>query len=204
MTFARRLAQQLARPSGMAGRLLGNAMDVVNRRPLSLSVDMLAPAPGEAILDAGCGTGAAMAAMLARAPCHVTGADASETMLASARRRLGSKAAYAQASLEDLPFDDASFDAVLALNVLYFNDVENGMLRSLHRVLRPGGRLVVYVTDRDSMAGWSFAREGLHRLYDADALHSVLVMSGFACERSKVHEVAITRSVRGLFACAWR
>ncbi|MCJ2178288.1 class I SAM-dependent methyltransferase [Novosphingobium album (ex Hu et al. 2023)] len=204
MTFARQLAQQLAHPSGMAGRVLGSAMDVVNRRPLSLAVDMLAPAPGEAILDAGCGTGAAMAEMLVRAPCRVTGVDASETMLLAARRKLGSKVTCAQASLEDLPFDDASFDAVLALNVLYFNDAGNGMLRSLHRVLRPGGRLVAYVTDRDSMAGWSFAREGLHRLYDADALHDALVASGFACERGKVHEVAITRSVRGVIACGRR
>ncbi|MCJ2186876.1 class I SAM-dependent methyltransferase [Novosphingobium beihaiensis] len=202
--FARKLAQQLARPSGMAGRLLGNAMDVVNRKPLALAVDMLAPAPGETILDAGCGTGAAMAAMLARARCHVTGVDASETMLAAARRKLGAQAVCMNVPLEDLPFADASFDAVLALNVLYFNDAENRMLRSLRRVLRPGGRLVAYVTDRGSMAGWSFTREGLHRLYDAGALQEALAASGFACEGGKVHEVPITRSVRGLFACAQR
>lgn len=204
MTFARRLARQLANPSGMAGRVLGSAMDVVNRKPLHLAVDMLAPAPGEVVLDAGCGTGAAMAEMLARAPCHVTGADASETILASARRKLGAKAAYVNAPLEELPFADESFDAVLALNVLYFNDAGNGMLRSLRRVLRPGGRLVVYVTARESMAGWSFVNEGLHRLYDVEELHDALIASGFACERRKVHEVAITRSVRGLFACGWR
>lgn len=204
MTFARQLARQLARPSGIAGRMLGNAMDVVNRRPMSLAVDLLAPAPGEAILDAGCGTGAAMAAMLARAACCVTGVDASDTMLASARRRLGGKAACTRATLEDLPFADATFDAVLALNVLYFNDAGNRMLRSLHRVLRPGGRLVVYVTHRDSMADWPFARQGLHRLYDAAALHGALAESGFACDDGKVHERAITRSVRGLFACAQR
>lgn len=204
MILARRLASQLARPSGTAGRLLGNAMDIVNRRPLRLAVDMLAPLAGESILDAGCGTGAAMAEMLGRAPCHVTGVDASETMVAAARRRLGTRAECVRASLEDLPFAPVSFDAVLALNVLYFNDDANGMLRALHRVLRPGGRLIAYVTHRDTMQDWPFANEGLHRLYDAVALREALLTSGFACTPHDVHEVAVARSVKGLFVHAVR
>lgn len=204
MTLARHLAQQLARPSGIAGRLLGNAMDLANRRPLRMAVDMLAPADGEMILDAGCGTGAAMARMLMQAKCHAAGVDASGTMVAAARRRLGSRATCDIASLEALPYPPGSFDAVLALNVLYFNDTNNRMLRSLHRVLRPGGRLVAYVTHRDSMENWPFAREGLHRLYDAESLHSAMIDAGFACEPDDVHEVAVTRTVNGLLVQAGR
>lgn len=204
MALSRRLAQQLACPTGTVGRLLGNAMDLANRRPLRLAVDILAPAAGEEILDAGCGTGAAMAAMLERAPCRITGVDASATMVAVARQRLGPGVACVNSTLEALPFAPASFDAALALNVLYFNDDENGMPSALHRMLRPGGRLVVYVTHQDSMAGWPFAREGLHRLYDAGTLRGALLAAGFACERNDVHEIAITRSVKGLFARAWR
>ncbi len=204
MSIARSLAQQLARPSGSAGRLLGALMDIANRKPLRLAVDSLAPAAGETILDAGCGTGAAMAAMLKRAPCHVTGADASATMLATARRRLGSRVALTEASLEALPFPPESFDAVLALNVLYFNDGTNAMLRALHTVLRPGGRLVAYVTDAQSMEDWSFARAGLHRLYDADALHAAFVDAGFANDCCTVHEVSVTRRIKGLVARARR
>ncbi|MCT2398197.1 class I SAM-dependent methyltransferase [Novosphingobium mangrovi (ex Huang et al. 2023)] len=204
MRLARALAQQLAHPRGMAGRLLGNAMDVANRRPLRLAVDLLAPARGEEILDAGCGTGAAMARMQARVPCHVTGVDASETMLDAARRKLGAGAECVNAPLEDLPFASARFDAVLALNVLYFNDADNGMLRSMLRVLRPGGRLVAYVTHRDTMIDWPFAREGLHRLYDAAGLREALVAAGFACGPGDVQEVAVTRSVKGLLAHAQR
>jgi ubiquinone/menaquinone biosynthesis C-methylase UbiE len=204
MNLSRRLAYQLARPDGAAGRLLGNAMDIVNRRPLRLAVDMLAPAAGETVLDAGCGTGAAMAAMLERAQCRVIGVDASGTMLGMAQRRLGSRASFMHAALETLDLPAASIDAVLALNVLYFNDDQNRMLAELRRVLRPGGRLVAYVTDRASMADWSFTREGLHRLYDADTLMTTLIDCGFAQERCTVHEVTVTRSVKGLLAFARR
>lgn len=204
MAMAHLLARQLARPSGAAGRMLGALMDVANGKPLRLAVDMLAPLPGESILDAGCGTGAAMAEMLRRASCHVTGVDASDTMLSVARRRLRPDAVLLEASLESLPFAAESFDAVLALNVLYFNDGTNGMLRSLHRMLRPGGRLVAYVTDAASMADWSFTRAGLHRLYDADALRAAFVDAGFASDCCEVHDVSITRRVKGLVARAWR
>lgn len=207
MAFARRIAEQLARPSGMAGRLLGTAMDVANRKPVRLAADLLAPRPSEHILDAGCGTGAAMVELLRRAPCRVTGIDPSDAMLQSCRRRLrrlgrGSKAELLSARIEDMPFADESFDAVLALNVLYFCDAEGTMLKRLARVLRPGGRLVAYVTHRDTMTNWPFAREGIHRLFDQAELSQLFESAGFAPESIQVHERPIARSVMGLLVHA--
>ncbi|MDE8653920.1 class I SAM-dependent methyltransferase [Novosphingobium album (ex Liu et al. 2023)] len=204
MVFSRALARQLARPTGSAGRWLGKAMDIANRKPLRLAVDLIAPAPGEAILDAGCGTGAAMAEMLRRADCSMTGADISATMLEEARRKLGTRAACVLAPLEALPFADATFDAVLALNVLYFCRPDQGMLRSIHRVLKPGGRLCAYVSDRRSMEGWPLVREGYHRLYDRSELVAALVSAGFALDAVAVHDVRVTRKVGGLLALARR
>ena len=169
-----------------------------------LATDLLAPQDGEAILDAGCGTGAALAEVLSRADCRATGIDLSDTMAAAARRRLGSRARILRSGIEDLPFPDESFDAVLALNVLYFCDHEGRMLRALRRVLRPGGRLVAYVTHRRTMENWPFTRNGIHRLFDETELIEALADAGFARSRISVHEKAITRSVRGLFACAER
>ncbi|MEY4721180.1 MAG: hypothetical protein RIQ46_905, partial [Pseudomonadota bacterium] len=120
MGLARRFAQQLARPQGLAGRLIGNAMDVANRRPTRLALDLLDPRPGERVLDAGCGTGAALAMLLDRAAVEATGVDPSPTMLAAARRRLGARARLGEVAIQDLPFPDGEFDAVMALNVLYF------------------------------------------------------------------------------------
>lgn len=203
--FARGLAEQLAYPAGWAGRLLGAAMDVVNRRPTRLAVDLLDPRPGESVLDAGCGTGAAMAAVLRRADCRVTGIDPSPVMLGAAGRRLaGSGAELRQAGLGDLPFPDACFDAALLLNVLYFADREGRMLTDLRRVLKPGGRAVAYVTHRETMRNWSFTRAGLHRLFDEDELTEAFVTAGFARERVSVHAVPVARSITGLLVEARR
>ncbi|MCB2073408.1 MAG: class I SAM-dependent methyltransferase [Novosphingobium sp.] len=204
MGLARRFAEQLARPQGVGGRLLGSAMDIANRKPTQLAVDMLAPQDGEHILDAGCGTGAGLAEVLRRADCAVTGIDPSDTMLASARRRLGPSAHLVRAGLEALSFPDGTFDAALLLNVLYFCDEDGRMTANLRRVLRPGGRLVAYVTHRDTMLDWPFAQEGLHRLFDRDRLIDALAAGGFARDRICVQETSITRSVRGLIACAER
>jgi len=204
MTFSRRLAEQLARPSGRAGRLLGRAMDVANRRPLRLAVDLLAPRAGERILDAGCGTGAAMAQMLERAPCRPTGVDVSPEMLGVARRRLGTSADYFLGAIATISASAAPYDAILALNVLYFDDADASMVRALHRLLRPGGRLVGYVTDRATMDGWAFAGAGLHRLYDRHALAEAMCNGGFAPDAVRVQEVRITASVQGLLVHAER
>lgn len=202
--LARQFAQQLARPSGRVGQLLGGAMDLANRGPTRLAVDLLAPVAGERILDAGCGTGAALAQVLRRAPCHVSGFDPSPIMIAAAVARLGERADLREGGLADPPFSEGSFDAALLLNVLYFCDDEGRMVDNLRRMLRPGGRLVAYVTHRETMEHWPFARAGLHRLYDENELTAALTAGGFALPRISVHPVRVTRKVRGLLAYAER
>jgi len=204
MGFAERLAGQLARPHGFAGRVVGGAMDFANRRPTRLALDLLATCDGECVLDAGCGTGAALAELARRADLTLAGIDPSPAMIGSASRRRGLSADLRFAAIEDMPFDAASFDAALLLNVLYFCDPESRMIARLREVLKPGGRLVVYVTHRATMERWPFARAGVHRLFDARGLAAALELGGFVPERISVQEVQVTRSVRGLLARAVR
>jgi SAM-dependent methyltransferase len=74
----------------------------------------------------------------------VTGFDASEGMLAQARRRLGDDADLLRAELgQRLPFGDAEFDDIVVSQALHYLEDWGPALAEFHRLLAPGGRLIV-------------------------------------------------------------
>ena len=96
---------------------------------------------GTRLLDAGCGAG--LLALLANLRgAQVTALDASPGLLTIARQRLPA-ADVREGDLEDLPFADASFDAVTAVNSLFYAEDMAVAMRELVRIVRPGGRLIV-------------------------------------------------------------
>jgi ubiquinone/menaquinone biosynthesis C-methylase UbiE/DNA-binding transcriptional ArsR family regulator len=96
------------------------------------------------VLDAGAGDGA-IAQLLAPRTRSITCVDVSEKLVDAARVRLAdfSNAKSEVADLHDLPFDAASFDQVLLLNVLPFLRTPGRALGEAARVLRPGGKLAL-------------------------------------------------------------
>lgn len=99
------------------------------------------------LLDVATGT-ADLAIMAAPKATHITGIDISEGMLAHgrtkvAKAKLEKKITLIQADSTELPFAEASFDAVtVAFGVRNFEDLEQG-LREMIRVLRPNGRIFI-------------------------------------------------------------
>jgi SAM-dependent methyltransferase len=100
-------------------------------------LELLAPRPGERILDLGCGDGA-LTEKLAASGCDVVAVDASPEQVAAARAR-GLDARVQRA--EVLPFA-AEFDAVLSNAVLHWVKDQPAALAAIHRALKPGGRVV--------------------------------------------------------------
>lgn len=99
--------------------------------------------PGDSILDAGCGLGE----VLADIPegYKLFGFDFANSNVEFTKRRLGARADVKQGSIYEIPFPDASMDAVLCLEVLeHIEDDERGV-RDITRVLKPGGVLIVAV-----------------------------------------------------------
>ena len=111
----------------------------------------LALRSGEHVLDAGCGTGFLVQelAMAVGRDGRVIGIDNSPDMLELATKRCKglSQVELKEGSVEELPEQDESFDAVTCVQVLlYLRDVSRA-LAEMYRVLKPGGRIAVLETD---------------------------------------------------------
>jgi demethylmenaquinone methyltransferase/2-methoxy-6-polyprenyl-1,4-benzoquinol methylase len=97
--------------------------------------------PGNAVLDACCGTGD-LALAAAREGGRVTGLDFSERMLERARRKAPGLE-WVEGDMLALPFPDGAFDAAtVGFGVRNVDDLDRGVAE-LRRVLRPGGRLAI-------------------------------------------------------------
>lgn len=108
-------------------------------------IEQAALAPGQSVLDVGCGTGTLAVRMRRAHPgVEVTALDPDPKALAIARRkaeRAGVAVRFEQGYGDALPFPDASFDRVTSSMMFHHLDltVKRGMLRETLRVLRPGG-----------------------------------------------------------------
>ncbi len=84
-----------------------------------LMLDLLEPAPGESVVDIGCGTGISLEPLLATG-INATGLDPSQYMLDLAARRLGHRVELFRGYAEDLPFDDNAFNHACFFTSLEF------------------------------------------------------------------------------------
>ncbi len=118
---------------------------------------MLGVAPGQRILDAGCGVGDVTRELATRVgpTGHVVGIDLSESLLAEARKRTegtGLKVDYQHGDVHALDFPSNSFDRVRSSRVFLYLDDPRKALGELVRLVRPGGAVVLFEPEFDSWA----------------------------------------------------
>ena len=128
--------------------------------------------PTDHVLDIGTGTGL----VALRASSYITGGrvigiDHSPGMLEqarakTARRGMGDAVSFRQMDAERLDFSDRSFDVVLSLYALLHFHEPLAALREMHRVLRPGGRIVIGVGQGPSLLSGNAVMEGARRMCD--------------------------------------
>ena len=108
----------------------------VSDREINLALSLLPPSAR--VLDLGCGTGRLTRALATRS--RAVGMDAAGAMLARAREQNSSE--FIQGDAFALPFADASFNAVVALRLVFHFARLDALLREMRRVVTPGGVLV--------------------------------------------------------------
>ncbi|HEX4565753.1 MAG TPA: ubiquinone/menaquinone biosynthesis methyltransferase [Vicinamibacterales bacterium] len=201
--YVRRLFATIADRYDLITRLLSYGRDAAWKRRL---VAMSEAGHADRALDLACGTGD-IAFGLAERGARVTGLDLTIRMLQLARAKMPGRprVAYLAGDMMTLPFGDAQFDLVTAGYGLRNVPRLEPAIAEIHRVLRPGGRLLsldfnrpanpvkrgiylVYLTAVGSTLGWILHRdpdtyryipESIKRYPGADGVASILERSGF-------------------------
>ncbi|BDX34200.1 similarity with UbiE/COQ5 methyltransferase [Mycobacterium antarcticum] len=143
--------------------------------------------PGDTVLDVACGPGNTTRTLVEQVgPDGLTvGVDSSPTMLAQAVRETtpGSPVGYVRGDAVDLPFADATFDAISCYGALYLMADPFGSLREMVRVLKPGGRIAVLTTCARGpaplrRAELAASRLAPLRLFDVDEITDAMRAAG--------------------------
>jgi SAM-dependent methyltransferase len=143
----RGLAEHLGYPNELLDAIPAEAL--ASFAGVGHHLDLAALEPGETVLDLGSGSGTDVfcAAVLVGASGRVVGVDITDAQLDKAARlrdREGlSQVELVEAHIEDLPFEGATFDAVLSNGVINLSPVKGRVFAEAARVLRPGGRLAI-------------------------------------------------------------
>lgn len=161
------------------------------------ALTQLAPRQDDRLLDVACGAGALVLEVAPRVD-RAVGADFSDGMLELARDRLDAGGDGAPANVEfvhapsdALPFEDASFTALLCTTALHHFPAPQGSIDEMARVLAPGGRLVIGDFARDGittriadplMRRFEKGHVGLQRKRDIEAM---VARAGLRVTRSR-------------------
>ncbi len=185
---------------------MGRVMELINAAPNREAIDALEIGPTDVVLELGFGPGCAIERVAELAPRgKIFGVDPSEEMLIRASRRNSRAIAEGrvrlmQGRIEDARLRPSSIDKILAVNVVYFFDESGGELDEARRLLKPGGKMAIYATDKSAMSRWKFAGPATHRLFGREDLAASIRRAGFRDDEVSIHEIDVALGVKGLVA----
>lgn len=161
-------------------------------------IEKLELKPGMKVLDAGCGPGILINQLEAMYKIKGYGCDLSRLALKRAKECGSKKITYKNSVLEKMPFPKNYFDAVVSFDVLEHVENKEKVLSEIARVLKPGGRLLIYAVSIRDLFTWhwflrliTFGRfgqdtEGGHfREQFADPYRTAYAVSRLGCEGVK-------------------
>jgi len=145
--------------------------------------------PGAELLDLGCGIGGAARTLMTEFYCRVTGIDLVEEYIQTART-LNAQTGYngqikfEQGNALDIPFGDDSFDVVFSQHVTMNVEDKTRLIQEVRRVLRPGGKFVLYEICAGSVSTPHFpvpwaGDSAINFLVEPQTLRQMLEETGF-------------------------
>lgn len=183
-----------AKPQGEAGALMLERMGVSHKNVTDWALSHLNINGTENVLDIGCGGGDALKKMsLAITTGHLTGADYSEVSVELSKKNNiddinSGKMEIIQASVENLPFDDNSFNIIYTIESFYFwnNPVE--CLKEVRRVLAPNG---IFMIIADIHGDAELSQEEIYNIKKYNLFNPTLAQFRELLEKSGFSDIKI-------------
>jgi SAM-dependent methyltransferase len=149
MSLLKKLLSHCRKPTGRFGRLLARGMNVGHASLTNWGLSYVEVPENAIALDIGCGGGRTLERLATEARRgKAVGIDYSEASIAVARRKNrqlihSGRVEVFHSSVSSMPFEDATFDLVTAVETHYFwPDISKDLLE-IRRVMKPGGQLVI-------------------------------------------------------------
>lgn len=173
------VASQLAKPTGEAGLITADRMNQSNADMIRRAIELLGCQPGDQVLEIGPGNGKYAGLVLQQAPkIHYRGTDISQTMIEQGLRINHNEVQTGQIGFDltdglTLPYPTGSFDRLFSVNTVYFWQDPDGMIREIHRVLKPGGVCCLAFGSKSFMQKMPFV-DARFALYSKEEMESLL------------------------------
>ncbi|WP_370294601.1 class I SAM-dependent methyltransferase [Rossellomorea marisflavi] len=151
------LGNQLRQPKGLLSKLIGIYMQRGNDSINRWTTDLLEIKKDDVLLEVGIGNGTTLNRIVANTKIEkIFGLDLSDEMIKQAKK-LNKKyiedgiVVLQKGNIISLPYKDSIFDKVFSVHTLYFwTDINQGV-SEVHRVLKPGGKFCLSITDKSQM-----------------------------------------------------
>ena len=185
MPYSKKQLDQLSKPHGEDGLAILERLNRVNTNINRAALDALGGDVGQSILEIGFGGGALIADGLKRLPLSkFYGAEISELAIERCTQEFTKEIGASKVSLhqfdgQHLPFGDATFDRVVAVNVIYFVADIALFISEVLRVLKTGGWCVL---------GYAEGSPDQITRFEKQDIESVLLKAGFARSTSRSYK----------------
>ena len=179
----KKLFTNCACPQGRMGRAMLRFMNLCHAPLTNWGLKLVNIQDGWTMLDIGCGGGATLQRLLKRSKnSKVYGIDISEESVAKAKEvnkeLLDKQAFVCQGTASQLPYEDAKFDLVTAVETVYFWPEPPKCLKEVRRVMKHGAQFAIMVEVPDPNSMWAKVVEGM-TAYTPEELKSLLDDAGF-------------------------
>jgi len=183
--FQKFISRQLAKPSGLFGRLFtARMLEKGNAQMNAQSLVHISPAQGDRILEIGFGSGLLLDKILKNNnAATVAGIDISPEMVKAVSKRLRrhiklGRAEIRYGEIENIPFTQGHFTKLCSVNTLYFWNNPSLALAECRRVLQTGGKIILCFNAKKDMLNWPGHQHGF-RLYEVAEVADLLMNAGF-------------------------